>query len=152
MEKIVFKSATAADVPVLRSFAVQSEAIWGSGEDFLCRFNDEYNVTEDFVRDNVVFILLEDGEIRGFWGAIPNGRQAELEYLYVAAAQIRKGYGKMLWDHMTGWCGANGINRVDLVTSQPAVGFYLKAGAVLDGGTRPPVDGREIPRLHYDIV
>lgn len=109
-------------------------------------------MTEDFVRDNVAYILFENSEIKGFWGIIPNNQQAELEYLYVDSSQIRKGFGTVLWNHMTGWCRSNGIRRIDFVTSQPAVGFYFKVGAVLDGTALSPVDEREIPKLHFDIV
>ena len=37
------------------------------------------------------------------------------------------------------------------VTSPQAVGFYRKMGAVRDGETRSPVDGRPVPHFVYDV-
>lgn len=43
------------------------------------------------------------------------------------------------------------ICRIHFVTSPQAVGFYRKMGAVRDGETRSPVDGRPVPHFVYDV-
>jgi ribosomal protein S18 acetylase RimI-like enzyme len=58
----------------------------------------------------------------------------------------------MLWDHCIRYCEDNGIDRITLVTSPQAVGFYTKQGAVQVGEAESLVrKGRIIPKLVYDI-
>ena len=146
-----FRKAEKKDVPTLRMLAVRSEAVWGFDERFLRTFDEQYNITEQFIENNPAFVLEEHGEIMGFWGIVRQKDIAELEYLYVDAAQIRKGIGRALWDHMVRYCSSEGIKRIEFVTSEPAIAFYLKNGARLNGGTRSSIDGREIPRLYYEL-
>ena len=86
-----------------------------------------------------------------FWGIRQDRDAWELEYFYVAEERLGRGLGKQMWEHMIGWCGKQGIGRIQFVTSPQAVGFYRKMGAVQDGETRSPVDGRPVPRFVYDV-
>ena len=69
----------------------------------------------------------------------------------MAEERLGRGLGKQMWEHMIGWCGKQGIGRIQFVPSPQAVGFYRKMGAVQDGETRSPVDGRPVPRFVYDV-
>lgn len=151
MNPISFRKANENDVSSLRILARNSEAIWGFSESFLRIFDDEYNVTIDFVRNNIVFVMIEDNTIVGFWGLTRKIQDAELEYLYIDSAHIRKGLGKQLWNHMSDWCRSNDIRRIDFVTSHPAVKFYIKCGAVLNGTSYSSIDGRDIPKLYFEF-
>lgn len=151
MNRISFREAYESDVPVLRVLARNAEAIWGFSEKFLQIFDDDYNVTNDFVINNTVYVMVQNNTILGFWGLIQDAQNAELEYLYVDSKQVRKGFGKRLWNHMSEWCRSNNIIRIDFVTSHPAVDFYLKCGAILNGSAYSLIDGREIPRLYYEV-
>ena len=69
----------------------------------------------------------------------------------MAEERLGRGLGKQMWEHMTGWCEKKEICRIHFVTSPQAVGFYRKMGAVRDGETRSPVDGRPVPHFVYDL-
>lgn len=124
---------------------------WGYNEAFLQIFDDSYNVTNDFVNDNTVYVMEQNNVIVGFWGVILHEQSAELEFLYIDSGKIRMGYGRHLWNHMSEWCRLNNIKRIDFVTSQPAVGFYLKCGAMINGTAYSVIDCREIPKLYCEF-
>lgn len=150
-ESVYFRKACESDVTALREVARKSEAVWGFDNTFLQVFDETYNITKDFVRDNMVYVMEQNNVLIGFWGIIKNQQRAELEFFYINASQIRMGYGRLLWNHMLEWCCANHVARIDFVTSQPAVGFYMKCGARLNGTTCSMIDGREIPKLCYEF-
>ena len=90
---------------------------WGYNEVFLQIFDDSYNVTNDFVNDNTVYVMEQNNVIVGFGGLILHEQSAELEFLYIDSGKIRMGYGRHLWNHMSEWCRLNNIKRIDFVTS-----------------------------------
>lgn len=149
MNEVFFRHVKENDITFLRTLVRNSEAIWGFDESFLRIFDEKYNVTIDFIKENVAYVMIKGDMILGFWGMTIEEKGAELEYFYIESGQTGKGFGKKLWDHMAGWCHSNGIRRIDFVTSHPAVKFYTRCGAVLDGTTHSSIDGREIPKLYY---
>ncbi|MDO5127913.1 MAG: GNAT family N-acetyltransferase [Eubacteriales bacterium] len=136
MKKPIFRQPNAADIPALRTLIRDSEAVWGFNEEFLQTFDEIYNVTEEFIKKHTSFVMMDNDKLVGFWGMTiigqREGKRAELEFFYVDSKQIRKGYGKQLWKHMIDWCEPKDIKRIDFVTSEPAVEFYKKCGAVPD--------------------
>lgn len=146
-----FARAEPEDTEALRRLARASEAHWGYDEAFMENFDAGFNVTEDFIRRNPVYAAGDCGCPAAFWGIRQDRDAWELEYFYVAEERLGRGLGKQMWEHMTGWCGKQEICRIHFVTSPQAVGFYRKMGAVRDGETRSPVDGRPVPHFVYDL-
>ena len=155
MNKPIFRQPKATDIPALRTLIRDSEAVWGFDEEFLQTFDEIYNVTEEFIKKHTSFVMMDNDKLVGFWGVYiisqRERKRGELEFFYVDSKQIRKGYGTQLWKHMIAWCEQKGIKRIDFVTSEPAVEFYKKCGAVPDGTMQSGIDGRDIPMLHYDL-
>lgn len=146
-----FRRATKMDVPALRILARDSEAIWGFDNAFLQTYDASYNVTEGFVVNDIVYVMEHNDTLVGFWGIVLQDEGAELAYFYVDAKMTRMGFGKRLWIHMSDWCRAYHIRRIEFVTSDPAVGFYLKCGAHQNGTDRSTIDGRVIPKLYCEF-
>lgn len=133
----------------LRLLARESEAHWGYDESFMGIFDNTFNITESFIRENPVFSAREGECMAAFWGMRPDENGWELEYFYVSENVLGKGLGKKMWKHMTGWCEEQGVKQFHFVTSPQAVGFYEKMGAVQDGESRSLMDGRPIPHFVY---
>ena len=108
-------------------------------------FDRKFNITQEFIEGHPVFVFQKDGEPAAFWGVIPEGDRCVLEYFYIAAAYLGKGYGRRMWEHLTFWCRNHGIRRIHFVTSWEAAGFYEKMGAQRDGEAVSVIDGRKIP-------
>lgn len=151
MNQVYFRQANEGDVASIRALVRNSEAIWGFSECFLHIFDEKYNVTADFVKNHISYVMTSQNQIVGFYGLMKEKQNAHLEYFYIESSQTRKGFGKILWKNMIDRCYANGIKRIDFVTSNPAVKFYTKCGAVLNGTTQSSIDGRDIPKLFYEL-
>lgn len=139
------------DLGRLRKIAFQSEAHWGYDDEFMDVFEQTFNIKEDFLINNPVYVGIEQGEIVGFWGLHDSGEVCELEYFYIAAESLSHGFGKRMWKGLMEWCRENRVYAIEFVTSPQAVGFYQKMGAVMAGETQSVIDGRKIPRLQYYI-
>ncbi|HEX2946498.1 MAG TPA: GNAT family N-acetyltransferase [Clostridia bacterium] len=146
----MIRQAKADESAVLTDIAIRSEAYWGYDPDFMNSFKTTYKVTDGFINKNPTYILEEQEKILGFYGLSLDKEETELEYLYIDPLYIGKGYGKRLWNHMVGYCKENGIDKIVLVTSPQAVGFYTKLGAWQIGEVESLVrKGRMVPKLIY---
>jgi len=136
----------------LNRIAYESEAWWGYDSEFMERFRAIYRITEEYIRKNPTFILVENGSIIGFFSFIKSENETELEYFYIDPRYIGKGYGKKMWDSLKEYCKETGIESFSLVTSPQAKGFYEKMGAdVIDEVDSLLREGRKIPRLKFVI-
>lgn len=149
---INIRRATPGESEDLTNIATESEAHWGGSTEFLERFRELYRVTASFIKDNPTYVLEEDGDIMGFYGVVVGKDVSELEYLYVKACCIGKGYGRMLWEHLEKRCRELGIPKLELVTSPEAKSFYIKMGAAELSMVESIVqNGRMIPKLSYMV-
>lgn len=147
------RRAQTCEADILTDIAIRSEAYWGYDADFMNNFKTIYRVTARFVEENPTYVAENVDRIIGFYGVSKCDNETELEYLYVEPEHIGKGIGKLLWDHCIKHCKDNGIDRLTLVTSPQAVGFYAKQGAVQIGEVESLVrKGRMVPKLIYDII
>lgn len=136
---------------LLSELAYYSESYWGYDNDYMEKFKLYYNVTKEFINENLVFILEKDNSIIGFWGLhhVDNAGW-ELEYFYIAIQYINKGYGNQLWNSLIIECKKNQIHNFEFVTSPQAVQFYKKMGAETIGHVESLLEqGRMIPKLRY---
>lgn len=122
------RKACPNEAKVLSDLAYASEAYWGEDETYMRQFSEQYNVTEQTIREDHVYVLETDGEIVGFF-AILKRKVPELELFYIKREYIGKGYGKKLWTNMISVCKALGISKIELVGSDDVVDFYIKLGA-----------------------
>ena len=151
MDYTVFRKAELKDLYRLRPLARNSEGIWSFSEEFLNVFDAKYNIDEEFLAAYPVYIMERGEGLLGFWGLIPKGRAAWLEYFYIDASKTRKGLGKALLGHLKDYCRKARIEKLEFVTSQPALKFYERCGARVTGSTVSSIDGREIPQLEIII-
>ncbi len=150
MQGISIRRAETWEADILTGIAFRSEAYWGYDAAYMENFRSVYRVTEEFIRSNSTFVMEEDGSIIGFYGIRTGDEETSLEYFYIEPERIGKGYGRLLWNHMAGNCKEQGMDRIVLVTSPQAKGFYTRMGAVPSGEVESLVaKGRKIPRLVY---
>ena len=63
-----FQQAVPNDTANLRALAYQSEAHWGYGEAFMGTFDRTFNITEQFIRENPVYVSWDYENAIAFWG------------------------------------------------------------------------------------
>ncbi|HNX32146.1 MAG TPA: GNAT family N-acetyltransferase [Holophaga sp.] len=140
----LIRRAEPRDAEVLSAIAVRSEAHWGYDDAFMETFRRLYRITEGFIARNQVFLVEADGAVHGFYAL----SGSELEYLYLEPAEIGKGLGRLLWDHMLAVCRSMGIREIHLVCGPQPKAFYLRMGAEEAGEADSLVTpGRKVSRL-----
>ncbi|HPU02025.1 MAG TPA: GNAT family N-acetyltransferase [Bacillota bacterium] len=137
----------------LSELACQSEAFWGFDEQYMSSFRSRYRVTAELIDRNPTYVLLDGESVVGFYILEIKERTASLEYFYIKPGSMGRGYGRRLWNHMINLCREMGLEKVELVTSPEAAGFYVKMGARTAGLVDSLVlKGRKVPKLIYDII
>lgn len=144
-----FIKATKPYITKLRSIAYYSEKHWGYSDSFMKIFEEEFNITEEFVEKYPTYMGVENSCPVCFWGMINSENTYELEFFYVDEEKLGCGYGRIMWEQMMEWCRSHGVKKFVFVTSPQAVGFYERMGAEVSGSAHSTIDGREIPRLIY---
>lgn len=140
----VIRRAEPRDAEALSAVAARSEAHWGCDDAFMETFRRLYRITETFIARNQVFVVEVGGAVRGFYAL----SGSELEYLYLEPAEIGKGLGRLLWDHMLAVCRSTGIRKIHLVCGPQPKPFYLRMGAEEAGEVDSLVTpGRKVSRL-----
>ena len=149
---LTFVSANKYDATTLTNLAIESEATWGFDPVFMEIFNRQYSVTDIFIENNLVFKMLDGERVVGFLGIIKEDFISELEYFYIEASYIGKGYGKQMWRFMCEICKRENIGTIQFVTSPEAVPFYESCGAVqIDTVESLVIPGRMIPKFVYQL-
>ena len=137
----------------LNRIAIESESYWGYDSDFMNEFKVMYQITEEFIRKNPIFILCENDRIIGFYSLSIKEEENTIEYFYIEPQSIGNGYGKKMWNHLANYCKENNIKEFSLVTSPQAKAFYEKMGAVqIDEVESILKKGRKIPKLKCTLA
>ncbi len=140
------------DSEILTLLAIESEATWGFDAAFMDIFRRTYIISENFITGNLVYKMLKDDQLIGFFGIVKEDYMSKLEYFYIAPDYIGKGYGKKMWLSMQEICGENHIDQIELVTSPEAGDFYLACGAeYIETVESMVIKDRMIPKFRYKI-
>ncbi len=149
---IKIKKAQIDDADALTQLAVASEATWGFDEEFMNLFELLYAVTPDFIASQLVYELYDDEELIGFFGIVKEELVSILEFFYISADFIGRGFGKKLWLELIKICKENKISVLEFVTSPEAMPFYVKQGAVMmENVVSLVMPKRKIPKLRFEV-
>lgn len=148
----ILRPARKDEAQILTEIAIESEAYWGYDAEFMQQFKMHYSVTDDFIENNMTYVLELDKMIIGFFGIINEHEEATLEYLYLKPEYIGMGYGKVMWGHLIEVCKREQIKKLVFVTSPQAKEFYIKMGAVVIDEVESLLrKGRMVPKLIYSF-
>ena len=137
------------EASTLSAIAKQAKQYWGYPEHWIQHWENDLTVSEDFVRNNHVYVAERDQQICGFYALSINGSQAELEHMWVAPAYIGSGVGKELFLDAMDRSTTMKVNRIDITADPNAAGFYERMGATRTGDVVSEMDGepRILPRM-----
>ena len=150
----MIRRATTDDTTILTNLAHDAKSYWGYPEDWIKRWQHELTVSEDFVKENEVYVCVSEGEVHGFYSLILRGEKAELEHLWVAPQHIGTGVGKELFLHAMRHAASRDVSEVELSADPNAEGFYKKMGAHRIGDVRADMDEnpRTLPRMSITLT
>ncbi|MFP3378580.1 GNAT family N-acetyltransferase [Bacillus sp. SIMBA_069] len=134
----------------LSEFALHSKATWNYSEEFILACKEDLTITEEYIKNNFVYVLENDNTMIGFFSFLRN--ENALDFLYIHPRYKGKGYGKILWEYVIQQANELGIKSFTIDSDPNAKGFYLKMGAKLIGETPSTVfEDRLLPLLKYDV-
>ena len=138
--------ALLTDAARLTQIMRQSKAYWGYSEDQLKLWESVLLVTETHLIDYIVFKLIVEEEIVGFYSLLPKGeKQVWLENLFIVPSIIGNGQGSCLLQHAIDESKKRGFQEMKLEADPNAEYFYLKRGFKVIGQQPTSIPGRFMP-------
>ncbi|MEO7970781.1 MAG: GNAT family N-acetyltransferase [bacterium] len=149
----MIRRATIDDTTTLTNLAHAAKRYWGYPEQWIKQWQNELTISNDFVNENEVYLLVSEDKVRGFYALVLRDEKAELEHLWVSPQHIGTGVGKELFTHAMQRAADRDVSEVELSADPNAEGFYQKMGAHRIGEVRADMDNkpRTVPRLAISI-
>ena len=148
---MIVREALLKEANELSNVALSSKATWNYSEEFILACKEDLTITEQYIKNNYVYILEENQEMIGFFSFQRTGEDC-LDFLYLHPTYKGKGYGRILWESVVQKAGELNIKSFTIDSDPNAKGYYLKMGAKLIGETPSTVfKNRMLPLLRYDV-
>jgi GNAT superfamily N-acetyltransferase len=145
----MIRSALPEEANTLTQIALDAKRHWGYPENWIQHWEADLTITPDFIDQNQVFVIEENGEVKGFYALCLEGSKAELEHMWVTPTCIGTGIGKELFLDAMDRATALRVNEIELSADPNAAGFYRRMGATQIGEVESEIDGqsRKLPRM-----
>jgi ribosomal protein S18 acetylase RimI-like enzyme len=148
MVRMNLRPARPDEATILSELALRSKAHWGYDPEFLDRCRPVLTLRGDEVEARRTVVAEEDDRVQGFY-TLDDG---EVGNLWIDPEHLRRGVGRLLWDHAVESARALGLKELSIVADPHAEGFYLAMGAVRVGEVPSEIDpGRRLPQLEAAI-
>ena len=149
---IRFRIPRLDELEALSQLCLRSKAVWGYDEAFLEACREELSITADDMGKSNVQIAEDDTGILGLAQVTTEGRQADLDKLFVDPLKLKSGVGKGLFAWAVKTAMSEGAERMIIEADPEAAEFYRRMGAK-DAGTAPSaaIPGRFLPRLVLEL-
>ncbi len=92
------REALLSEANELSELALQSKATWDYSEEFILACKEDLTITEEYIKNNFVYVLENDNAKIGFFSFLRNDKA--LDFLYIHPDYKGKGYGKILWEYV----------------------------------------------------
>ncbi|BAR85013.1 acetyltransferase [Bacillus thuringiensis serovar tolworthi] len=90
------REALLSEANELSELALHSKATWNYSEEFILACKEDLTITEEYIKNNFVYVLVNDNAKIGFFSFLRNDKA--LDFLYIHPHYKGKGYGKILWE------------------------------------------------------
>ena len=139
-------SAKVSDHTSLTQLTKLSKAYWGYPTEQMQKWATELTIPPNYIRDNIVYKLIQDKEIVGYYSLIQIDRQTiELDNLFIHPNVIGKGMGSLLLQDAINRSKDGGYTRMKLYADPHATKFYLKKGFEVVGQLETVIPNRFLP-------
>ena len=158
MELPTIRKARPDEAESISQVAILSKAHWGYTDEQMAVFAEELTLTPEMIEPRRTQVLEIYAAVAGFYTLLAqdDGSQddgsIELEHLFILPTQLRKGFGKLLFDHATDAAKNLGFTRMVIQSDPNAEGFYAALGAKLVKYISSSIPGRKIPFFEVELV
>lgn len=151
--RLEIRRAAPDDAARLSAIARGAKAHWGYPDAWLTAWEPALTITPDYVRREIVFVGVRDGDPIGFYALEPRADRWSLEHMWVEPGEHARGAGRSLFAHALGTVRALRPGVVVIESDPFAAGFYVRMGARQTGTVAAPMDGapdRRLPVFEID--
>lgn len=146
---------------ILTRVTYRSKGHWQYPPEYFLRWKDELTITPEYIRNNVVFVMVIEERVVGYYSLVqvPVDRWYKgfmvtkgcwLEHLFVLPEFMGKGLGGELMSHALNTAKERGQSTLRLVSDPHARGFYEKKGGRFLYDTPSSIPGRKVPV--YELI
>ena len=146
----MIRPAVPGDMPALRDVFRRSSLSDDGDRAILLAHPDVLELSDLAVREGRTRVAVADDRIAGFAAWLSAGDVMEIEDLFVDPERMGHGIGRALVLDLIAIARGHGAGRVEVTANQHALGFYAKAGFVVDGEVQTRFG--PAPRMGMDLT
>jgi GNAT superfamily N-acetyltransferase len=126
--------------------------VWGYDQAFLDACRTELTIRADELETTALCAAEHDGALVGIAQITVDGRDADLQKMFVEPGMTGLGVGKALFAWVVSSAKNLGARQMTIDADPGAVGFYKRMGAVEHGSAQSgSIPGRVLPRLQIEF-
>lgn len=145
------RPARPEEAGALTTLTIASKAHWGYTPAEMAVFRDELTFTPDGVLERRAHVLEDGGDMVAMYTLLGDGEELELEHLFVHPAHLRRGHGRLLFQHACAVAAAADARALTIKSDPNAAGFYRTMGAIDTGPIPSSIPGRSIPTFRFTL-
>lgn len=156
---MIIVKAEPTDAEVLTTISFNSKGVWNYPQEYFEIWKDELTISEEYIRDNVVFKCLDDqGEIIGYYSLVHFHEDLQLskitiakgdwlEHMFIEPQRIKQGIGSNLVTHLKEYCRTYNIKELSVLSDPNVKDFYEKQGFTFIKEYPSTIEDRTTPLL-----
>lgn len=149
---MTIEKANITDNEILTSITKKSKAYWGYSAEQIQKWDKNLTISQDYIRDNKVFKLVESSLIIGYYSYfLKDEKVIELDNLFILPEHIGKGFGKYLFLDFLNRIKETGIEKIMLDSEPNAEEFYAKMGFIKIGEFETSIKNRFMPIMEMKL-
>jgi ribosomal protein S18 acetylase RimI-like enzyme len=146
---VLIRDATVDDLSALRDVFRRASLTNVRDRDVLLAHPAALDYSDEWVVHGLTRVAVITDRVVGFATAVPDGDHAELEDLFVAPEQMRRGIARALIADAVERMRAAGVTRIDVTANEHAAAFYDAVGFLTTGAAE--TEFGPAPRLMLGI-
>ena len=149
---MTIERANTEDSTMLTELTKQSKAFWGFSEETLANWSHLLTISEEYIQENSVFKLIENGEIIGYYSFIKiDEKTLKLDNLFISPKYIKHGFGSILMAHFLDQAKLLKIEKITLDAEPNAEMFHKKFGFITIGALESSIKNRFLPIMELKL-
>ena len=131
------------DAELLSSLSYSSKKFWGYSDELMDLWKSDLEISKEYILKNKVVKVFEGDNLLGFFALIIDEElNAELDHLWLKPENIKRNYGRQIFQHIIDKLASEGFNKMTLLAEPYATGFYEKMNGKVIGKFQSKISGR----------
>jgi len=149
---MIVEKANRIDHKELTNLTKKSKSYWGYSPDQIEKWTEELTITQEYIDNNDVFKLSDNGQIIGFYSYLRlNSKTVKLDNIFIHPKHIRKGYGKFLMENFIERMKKDKFKKITLDSEPNAEAFYKNFDFTVVGKLESSIKDRFLPIMEKEI-